>query len=151
MQHTCRRKSKVKVVLSCPTLWTLYSSPWNSPGQNTGQNTRVGSLSLLQGNLPNLGIEPRSPRLQARSLPAEPQGKPRKSKECLQTWLLKVGIRGKVTGLRTPAPLPGHKETCPAFWSLHRRAVYTISQVTWLPELQTPRSESSCLDSYNYC
>ena len=50
----------------------LYS-PWNSPGQNTG----AGSLSLLQGNLPNPGIEPRSPALQADSLPAEPQGKPK--------------------------------------------------------------------------
>ena len=34
----------------------LYSA-WNSPGQNTG----VGSRSLLQGNLPNPGIKPRSP------------------------------------------------------------------------------------------
>ena len=49
----------------------LYS-PWNSPGQNT----KVGSLSLLQGNLPNPGIEPRSPALQAGSLPAKPPGKP---------------------------------------------------------------------------
>ena len=49
-----------------------YSS-WNSPGQNTG----VGSLSLLQGNLPNPGIEPRSLTLQVHSLPAEPQGKPK--------------------------------------------------------------------------
>ena len=48
----------------------LYS-PWNSPGQNTG----VGSLSLLPGDLPNTGIEPRSPTLQVDSLPAEPQGK----------------------------------------------------------------------------
>ena len=48
----------------------LYS-PWNSPGQNTW----VGSLSLFQGNLSNLGIEPRSPALQADSLPAEPPGK----------------------------------------------------------------------------
>src|SRR5574337_524758 len=48
-------------------------SPWNSPGQNTG----VGSLSLLQGNLPNPGIETRSPALQGDSLPAEPQGKPK--------------------------------------------------------------------------
>ena len=49
------------------SLWPhgLYS-PWNSPGQNTG----VGSL-------PNLGIEPRSPALQADSLPAEPPGKPK--------------------------------------------------------------------------
>ena len=44
----------------------LYSS-WNSSGQNTG----VGSLSILQGNLPNPGIEPRSPTFQANCLPAE--------------------------------------------------------------------------------
>ena len=50
----------------------LYSQ-WNSPGQNTG----VGSLSLLQGIFPNPGIEPRSPTLQAVSLPAEPPGKPK--------------------------------------------------------------------------
>ena len=43
----------------------------------SGQNTGVGSLSLLQGNLPNPGIEPRAPALQADSLPAEPQGKPK--------------------------------------------------------------------------
>ena len=49
----------------------LYS-PWNSPGQNTG----VGSLFPSPGDLPNPGMEPRSPTLQADSLPAEPQGKP---------------------------------------------------------------------------
>ena len=48
-------------------------SPWDSPGQNTG----VGSLSLLQGDLPNPEIKPRSPALQADSLPAEPPGKPK--------------------------------------------------------------------------
>ena len=82
------RKSSEKAGLEAPTTWKvkvncsvmsgslppqgLYS-PWNSPGQNTG----VGSLSLLQGNLPNPGIEPRSPALQEDSLPAEPQGKPK--------------------------------------------------------------------------
>ena len=50
----------------------LYS-PWTSPGQNIG----VSSLSLFSGDLPNPGIEPRSPALQADSLPAEPQGKPK--------------------------------------------------------------------------
>ena len=50
----------------------LYS-PWNSPGQNTG----VGRLSFLRGNLPNPEIKPRSSTLQADSLPAEPQGKPK--------------------------------------------------------------------------
>ena len=48
-------------------------SPWNSLGQNIG----VGSLSL--GDLPNPGIETRSTTLQADSLPAEPQGKPKKT------------------------------------------------------------------------
>ena len=59
-------KMKVKVAQSCPALY----SPWNSPGQIT----RVGSLSLLQ-DLPNPGIEPRSPALQVDPFPAEPQGK----------------------------------------------------------------------------
>ena len=49
----------------------LYS-PWTSPGQNTG----VGSLSLLRGNLLTSGIKPRSPALQVDSLPAESQGWP---------------------------------------------------------------------------
>ena len=43
------------------------NSPWNSPGRNTG----VGSLSLHPGDLPNPGIQLRSPALQECSLPAE--------------------------------------------------------------------------------
>ena len=65
---------KVKFTQSCPTLCDPHGlySPWNSPGQITG----VGSLSLTSpGDLPNPGIEPRSPTLQVDSLPAEPQGK----------------------------------------------------------------------------
>ena len=56
------------------SLWPhgLYS-PWNSPGQNTG----VGRLFPSPGDLPNQGIKPRFPALQADSLPAEPQGKPK--------------------------------------------------------------------------
>ena len=45
----------------------IYKSP--------SQNTRVGSHSLLQGNLPNPGTEPRSPALQADTLWSEPPGK----------------------------------------------------------------------------
>ena len=45
-------------------------SPWNSPGQNT-----TGQTFPFPGDLPNLGIEPRSLALQADSLPAEPIGK----------------------------------------------------------------------------
>ena len=46
-------------------------SLWNSLGQNTG----VGSVSL-QGDLPDPGIESRSPALQEDFLSADPQGKP---------------------------------------------------------------------------
>ena len=63
----------------------LYS-PWNSSGQNTG----VGSFSLLQGIFPTQGLnpgllhcrqilparEPRSPTLQADSLPLNHLGSP---------------------------------------------------------------------------
>ena len=47
--------SEVKVAQSCPTLLPhgLYS-PWNSPGQNTG----VGSPSLLQVIFPTQGSSP---------------------------------------------------------------------------------------------
>ena len=57
-------------------LLTLVSAsflyPWHSPGQNTG----VGSHSLLQGNLPNPGMQPGFPALQADSLRLSLQGSP---------------------------------------------------------------------------
>ena len=48
----------VKIAKSYLTLQPhgLYS-PWNSPGQNTG----VGSLSLLQGTFPTQGLNPGLP------------------------------------------------------------------------------------------
>ena len=51
------RVSKSRSVVS-DSLWShgLYS-PWNSPGQNTG----VGSLSLLQGIFPSKGSNPGLP------------------------------------------------------------------------------------------
>ena len=68
------KKYEVKVAQLCLTLRPHgLCSPWNSPDQNTG----VDSLSLLQGDLPNPGTEPRIPALQADSLPAEPSGKPK--------------------------------------------------------------------------
>ena len=63
-----RTKVKVKVAQLCMTLC--------NPMENfLGQNTGVGSLSLLQE--PSPGVEPRSPALQVDSLPADPQGKPK--------------------------------------------------------------------------
>ena len=67
------------VAHSCLTLCNpMDSSPPGSSvhGDSPGKNTRVGCHALLQGDLPNPGIEPRSPALQADSLPSEPPGKP---------------------------------------------------------------------------
>ena len=81
MLNDAWRSSKISLVrlyqyssFMSNSLWPhgLYS-PWSSLGQNIG----VGSRSLLQGDLPNSGIKPRSLALQADSLPAEPPGKSR--------------------------------------------------------------------------
>ena len=68
-QKTRVKGTEVHVAQSCPS---LCDCPWSSLGHSTGE----GSLSLLQGNLPNPGMEPRSPVFKADSLPAEPPGKP---------------------------------------------------------------------------
>ena len=60
----------------------------------------MGSLSLLQGNLPTPGIEPGSPALQVDSLPSEPPGKPQrklafvKSNSTVEPPIPKPGPRG---------------------------------------------------------
>ena len=72
-------KSESEVAQSCPTLSDPMdcSPPGPSvPGDSPGKHTAVGCHALLQGNLPNSGVEPRSPSLQAGSLPVEPPGKP---------------------------------------------------------------------------
>ena len=51
---------------------TRLLCPWDSPGKNPG----VGCHALLQGTFPR-GIKPRSPTLQADSLPSELSGKPK--------------------------------------------------------------------------
>ena len=51
-----RRVSESCSVSDCIVVSWLYS-PWNSPGQNTG----VGSLSLLQGIFPTQGLHPGFP------------------------------------------------------------------------------------------
>ena len=63
LYHQCHLGSpvncmKVKVTRSCPNLCSHgLHSPWNSPGQNTG----VGSLSLLQEIFPTQGSNPGLP------------------------------------------------------------------------------------------
>ena len=66
------------VAQSCLTLCNPMgcSMPGSSVhGDSPCKNTGVGSQALLH-DLPNAGIKPRSPTLQADSLPSEPPGKP---------------------------------------------------------------------------
>ena len=55
--------------------------PWNSAGEDTG----VGKPFPSPGDLPDPEIEPRSPSLQADSLPSEPPGNLQKQ-EVLETY-----------------------------------------------------------------
>ena len=67
-------KVKVKVTQLCPTLCnpqTIQSMEFSRP-ENWG-----GQSFPSPGDFLNPGIEPRSPVLQADSLPAKPQGKPK--------------------------------------------------------------------------
>ena len=67
-------ESESHSVMSDPSWPYRLYSPWNSPGQNT----ELGSLSLLQGIFPTQGSNPGLPNCrQMDSLPAEPQGKPK--------------------------------------------------------------------------
>ena len=68
------------VAQSCPIFCdsTDCSPPGSSVhGDSPGKNTGVGCPGPPPGDLPNPGIKPRSPTLQADSLPAEPEGKPK--------------------------------------------------------------------------
>ena len=64
----------MKVAELCLTLCHPIVCPWNSPCKNTG----VGCLPFPSpGDLPEPGIEPRSPAIQADSLPSELQEIPK--------------------------------------------------------------------------
>ena len=52
----------------------LFATPWISPWKSLGQNTEWEAIPS-PGDLLDPGIEPRSPALQADSLPARPPGK----------------------------------------------------------------------------
>ena len=64
-------ESEVKVPQSCPTL------QFHGEVHGILQARIVEWVAIpFSGDLPNLGIKPRSPTLQADALPTEPPGKP---------------------------------------------------------------------------
>ena len=78
---------KVKVAQSCPTLFDPmdYTRPWKSPGQNTG----VGSLSLLQGIFPTQGLNPGLPHCRRILFQLSHKGSPR-----ILEWVAPLFSRG---------------------------------------------------------
>ena len=71
--YLCESEVKVKVAQSCPTLCELMAYT----GHGILQARILEWVAFLSScDLPNPEIKPRSPILQADSLPTEPQGKP---------------------------------------------------------------------------
>ena len=69
---------KVKVAQSCPTLYDPMDSSHQAPlfMEFFKQEYWSGLPRPSPGDLPDSGIKPGSPALQAVSLPSEPPGKP---------------------------------------------------------------------------
>ena len=66
--------------MCCAQLSLIFCEPrhYSPPSSSVHEENPGGSWHfVLQGFLPNPGIEPESPTLQADSLPSEPPGKPR--------------------------------------------------------------------------
>ena len=82
LSHQCHLGSPylpVRVTQSCLTLCNpMDCSPWNSPGQNTG----VGSLSLLQGIFPTQGWNPGHLHCRRILYQLSHQGSPRDGRGC---------------------------------------------------------------------
>ena len=77
--------------------------PRDSPGKNTG----MGCQFLLHGICPNAGVEPRSPALQADSLPSGPLGPTCFPPECVLRAILLLLSQG----LPKESPIPTSKPT----------------------------------------
>ena len=85
MYITKLKKVKGKVAQFClfATPWTIYG-PWNSPGQNTG----VGSLSLLQGIFPTQGLDSGLPHCGQVLYQLSHKGSPKRKQPILKGYIL---------------------------------------------------------------
>ena len=107
---------QVKVTQSCPTLWPhgLYS-PWNSPGQNTG----VGSLSVLQGIFPTQGSNPGLLHCRRIVYQLSHKGNPK--------WKWKSLSRVRL--FETPWTIQSMEFSRPEYWSGHHKE--SRSKANW--------------------
>ena len=101
----CDLKCEVLVTQSCPSLCDPMNCrllcAWNSPGQNTG----VGSLSLLQGIFPTQGSNPGLPHCRWILYQLSHKGSPRiLEAECAATLLSCSSLLHPCPSSRPPAP-----------------------------------------------
>ena len=106
-ESPCNVGVKVKIAQSCPH-GLLQSMEFSRPEYSSGQPFHS------PGDLPNPGIEPRSPTLQAVSLPAEPQGK-QCGRPGFNSWVGKIPWRR--TWQLTLVFLPGESPDKGAWWA----------------------------------
>ena len=111
------------------SLWPHgWYSPWNSPGLNTG----VDSRSILQGIFPTQGsnFEPRFPLLQVDSLPAEPPGKWWTSR-VHEKMKLKTKPKLRICVIWNLGPWRAKCQNSLNFWILwFRKFVYFLDRLT---------------------
>ena len=124
--------------------WTVaYQTP--PPREFSKQGYWSGLPFLSPGNLPDPGIKPRSPALQADVLPSEPQGKlDRLRSQWQHTWSHHAQLITEP--FHAPKPVPFTvSETCHtwAWWQLSRGMTITCPEVprAFLPG--APRQVSS--------
>ena len=91
----------------------LFATPWTAAHQAplsmgfSRQEYWSGLPCPPPGDLPNPGVEPRSPALQVDSLPSKPPGKPmyhteRKSKTCVCVYIIPIENRIKLKKVFCP-------------------------------------------------
>ena len=124
-------KSESEVAQSCPTLCNPIDC--SLPGSSVHEIFQARVLEWATfpspGDLPNPGIEPRSPTLQTGALPSESPGKPQ------EYW----------SGLQFPSlgdlPDPGIKPTCVTSPALGSR--FLTASATWEAQEEShPKSKS---------
>ena len=134
------KKKSLSHVQLFATPWTIQSIEFSRPEYWRGQ------AFPSPGDLPNPGIKPRSPTLQADSLPAEPPGKPKNQERLTQIHLhssrRQMGARSCCwyqSSSSSWSPVEGRKFTLGCFTS-HRNC--QLKKDVQLESCE-PRGESS--------
>ena len=92
----------------------------------------------LPGDLPNPGIEPRSLKLQADSLPSEPLGKPQRASDCIRLELRRASLVAQLVKnppaiQETPVQFLGQEDSVEKGYPLQYSWVSLVAQTVKNP------------------